>query len=87
MYTETVRNIVSQHGRLAIEVGQLADDSDLYDAGLTSLATVGLMLALEDEFDIEFPDALLSRRTFGSIASLASAVEVLVGDRASVATD
>ena len=87
MYTESVRNIVAQHGRLAIEVAELTDDSDLYDAGLTSLATVGLMLALEDEFDIEFPDAMLSRRTFASIASLAAAVEALTGDRTSVATD
>jgi acyl carrier protein len=77
MHVETVREIVAQHGRLSVSVVQLADNSDLYNAGLTSLATVGLMLALEDAFDIEFPDAMLSRRTFGSIASLAAAVEIL----------
>lgn len=77
MYAEKVREIVSQHGRLSVPVAELADDSDLYQAGLTSLATVGLMLALEDGFDIEFPDNMLSRRTFGSIASLAAAVEQL----------
>jgi acyl carrier protein len=87
MYTQTVREIIAQHGRLAVGVAELADDSDLYDAGLTSLATVGLMLALEDEFDIEFPDAMLSRKTFASIASLAAAVGALTGDRASLATD
>lgn len=79
MILERVREIVSQHGRLGVPVAELADDSDLYNAGLTSLATVGLMLALEDGFDIEFPDAMLSRRTFGSIASLAAAVEELAG--------
>lgn len=77
MNAETVRDIVAQHGRLSVSVAQLTDDSDLYNAGLTSLATVGLMLALEDAFDIEFPDSMLSRRTFGSIASLAAAVESL----------
>jgi acyl carrier protein len=56
---------------------QLSDTSDLYAAGLTSLATVGLMLALEEGFEIEFPDALLSRRTFTSIDSLVAAVETL----------
>jgi acyl carrier protein len=79
MIVEKVRELVSQHGRLSVPVTELADDSDLYNAGLTSLATVGLMLALEDGFDIEFPDAMLSRRTFGSIASLAAAVEELAG--------
>jgi len=79
MYAEKVREIVAQHGRLAASVDALADDSDLYGAGLTSLATVGLMLALEDAFEIEFPDSMLSRKTFGSIASLADAVAQLAG--------
>jgi acyl carrier protein len=82
MPIESVREIVAQHGRLAVPVQQLEDEGDLYTAGLTSLATVGLMLALEDAFDIEFPDSMLSRKTFGSIASLAAAVESLTGDRA-----
>jgi acyl carrier protein len=77
-----VREIVAQHGRLAAPIADLGDESDLYDAGLTSLATVGLMLALEDAFDIEFPDAMLSRKTFGSIAALAGAVEQLAAREA-----
>jgi len=77
MLLEKVREIVAQHGRLGTPVAQLTDESDLYEAGLTSLATVGLMLALEDGFDIEFPDNMLSRKTFGSIGSLAAAVEQL----------
>jgi acyl carrier protein len=84
MYVEKVREIVSQHGRLSVPVADLTEDSDLYSAGLTSLATVGLMLALEDGFDIEFPDSMLSRKTFGSIASLAAAVEELAGKAVSV---
>ena len=83
MPIESVREIVAQHGRLGIPVTELADDGDLYSAGLTSLATVGLMLALEDAFDIEFPDSMLSRKTFASIASLAAAVQTLTSERAS----
>ena len=79
-----VRDILAQHGRLSVPVDQLKDDSDLYNAGLTSLATVGLMLALEDGFDIEFPDAMLSRKTFASIASLSAAVEKLAAKGVSV---
>jgi len=77
MYAEKVREVVAQHGRLAASVSELADDADLYGAGLTSLATVGLMLALEDAFEIEFPDSMLSRKTFGSISALADAVQTL----------
>ena len=79
MSTEKVRNILNEHGRLSTPSEALQDDSDLYNAGLTSLATVGLMLALEEEFDIEFPDSMLSRKTFGSIESIVDAVGELQG--------
>lgn len=71
-----VREIVVEHGRLSGSE-ELSADSDLYNAGLTSLATVGLMLALEDEFDIEFPDSLLNRKTFSSIQAILEAIEEL----------
>lgn len=74
---EKIKQILSQHGRLATPVEQLSQDSDLYNAGLTSLATVGLMLALEEEFDIEFPDSMLSRKTFSSIDTICEAIEEL----------
>jgi acyl carrier protein len=74
---DIVRDLVAKHARLSVPVDELTDASDLHEAGLTSLATVGLMLALEEGFDIEFPDALLSRKTFGSIQALTAAVETL----------
>jgi acyl carrier protein len=77
MSVEKVREILAQHGRLSVAVDQLADNADLYNAGLTSLATVGLMLAIEDQFNIEFPDNLLSRKTFGSINAILDAVTQL----------
>ncbi|MEQ1855841.1 MAG: acyl carrier protein [Longimicrobiales bacterium] len=76
-YHTQVREILATHGRLPVDVAQLGDDSDLYDAGLTSLITVNLLLAVEDHFDVEFPDELLSRKTFQSINALAQAVEGL----------
>lgn len=74
MYAEQIRTILAQHARLAIDVSELTDASDLYQAGLTSLTTVNLMLALEDHFDIEFPDRLLGRKTFESIEALSEAL-------------
>ncbi len=78
MYAKQIRVIVAEHARLAVNVNELVDDSDLYSAGLTSLTTVNLMLALEDHFNVEFTDAMLGRKTFGSIQSLAEAIEELV---------
>jgi len=77
MYSEKVREILTKHGRLSVLVDQLNDSSDLYNAGLTSLATVGVMLTLEEEFDIEIPDNMLGRKTFGSIQSIIDVVQQL----------
>jgi acyl carrier protein len=74
---DRVREIVAAHGRLAIDVAGLSDDDDLYRAGLTSHASVNLMLALEDAFAITFPERLLRRQTFGSVASICEALSEL----------
>jgi acyl carrier protein len=72
-----LRRIISESARLDVPVDSVADDADLYAAGLSSLATVHLMLAIEDEFDIEIPDRLLTRRLFSSIDSMAAAITEL----------
>jgi acyl carrier protein len=74
---EAVREIVKEHGRLAVEIETLADDASLYEAGMTSHASVNVMLALEDTFDVEFPDELLKRSVFESVASISSALAQL----------
>ena len=79
MYADQIREIVAKHARLSADINSLADDSDLYTAGLTSLTTVNLMLALEDHFDVEFPDKMLGRKTFESIQALSEAIEELLG--------
>jgi acyl carrier protein len=68
--TDRIRDIVSAHAHLPVEVGTLRDDDDLYEVGMTSHASVNLMLAVEDQFDVEFPDELLTRSAFQSIASI-----------------
>jgi acyl carrier protein len=69
--------IIEQHARLPVKVETLSDDTDLYVAGMTSHASVSVMLALEDEFDIEFPDAMLKRSVFASITAIGSAISEL----------
>ncbi len=72
--TEDIRQIVKDHARLPIDVDTLAADADLYEAGMTSHASVNVMLALEDRFDIEFPDHMLKRSVFESIAAIEASV-------------
>jgi acyl carrier protein len=79
MYSQQIRSILAEHARLPVSVDELRDDSDLYQAGLTSLSTVNLMLALEEHFDVEFLDRMLGRKTFGSIGALAEAIAELRG--------
>ncbi len=74
-----IRGIVAEHGKLAVDVATIADADSLYGAGLTSHASVNVMLALEDEFDVEFPERLLKRATFESILNLRGALDALLG--------
>lgn len=74
-----VRAVLSQHGAMAKDVESLAETASLYDAGLTSHASVSVMLAIEDTFDIEFPERLLKRATFESIMSICDALDELLG--------
>ena len=64
MMIEQVRTIIREHGRLTSSFDALSDESDLYRAGMTSQASVNVMLALESEFDIEFPDSMLKRSVY-----------------------
>jgi acyl carrier protein len=69
-----VRGLLKEAHCLQADAEILANDADLYAAGLSSHATVNLMLALEEAFDIEFPDRLLRRQTFASIDAIAEAL-------------
>jgi acyl carrier protein len=75
MSIEKIRHIIKDHARLAIDFGTVTDDTDLYEAGMTSHASVNVMLALEDAFDLEFPDRLLKRNVFESIAAIQTAIQ------------
>ena len=76
-YTELdkrIKTVLTAHGRLGSDAHALTAGADLYQAGLTSHASVNVMLALEGEFDVEFPDDLLNRSVFANIASIRNAL-------------
>jgi len=78
---EKIRSILKEHGRLTKDAAALADSDDLYQAGMTSHASVNVMLALEGEFDVEFPDHMLKRSVFESISAIHSAIDELTAGR------
>ena len=72
-----IRRILKEHGRLSRDADTLPVNADLYEAGMTSHASVNVMLALEDHFDIEFPDQMLKRSVFESVSAIAAALAEL----------
>lgn len=69
-----IRTVLRAHGRLNKDVDLLEDSDDLYESGMTSHASVNVMLGLEGAFDVEFPDHMLRRNVFSSIQSIRSAL-------------
>ena len=78
---ETIRELLGRVGGLPVPVSEIADDADLYAAGLSSFASVQVMLAIEEGFDIEFPDSLLNRKSFASIKAIEETVAQIIKSR------
>ena len=72
---DRIRQIIRDHANLSVDVDTLADGGDLYQAGMTSHASVNVMIALEDTFEIEFLDSMLNRSVFESVDSIAAALQ------------
>lgn len=75
---EQIRKVLAEHARLPVDVTKLDDHADLFQAGMTSHASVNVMLALEEAFDVEFPERMLRKTTFESIAAMRFALTELV---------
>jgi acyl carrier protein len=80
--SDTIRSLLAEHARLGVDVATLSESDDLYGAGMTSHASVTVMLACEDEWDVEFPQSLLKKSTFASIANIRGALAELDVDGA-----
>jgi len=76
---DDIRDVLNAHAHLRADASSISPEADLFAAGMTSHASISVMLALEERFDIEFPDHMLKRGTFESIASIESAVTEISG--------
>lgn len=82
---EKIRETLRQYARLSQDVSSISEDADLYACGLTSHATVNLMLGLEDTFQVEFPERMLRRRTFETIRYIRESIEELTTEQTATA--
>jgi acyl carrier protein len=71
---ERVRDVIAANANLPVAIAELDDGADLFLSGMSSHASVTVMVALEDEFDVEFPDSMLDRSVFESIDALTRAI-------------
>ena len=71
---ETIRRLLDENGNLSVPAGHLAPDADLYRAGLKPLAAIQLMLALEKEFNVKFPEHMINRHSTSSIKAICSCI-------------
>jgi acyl carrier protein len=75
--TADIRRVLRDHARLPVDVDSIGEGADLFAAGMSSHASVNVMLALEDTFDVEFPDRMLKRSVFDTISGITAAIHEL----------
>jgi acyl carrier protein len=73
--SDIVRQLLTKRG-VSPDVGP---DQDLNEAGLTSVDMVNLMLAVEGEYDIEIPAALLKPDNFRTMRAIEALVASVAG--------
>jgi hypothetical protein len=74
---EIIRHAIDMKGNLRVAASLLAPWVNLYAAGLTPFAAIQVMLELEKELAIEFPDEMLRRENFSSISAILACVKQL----------
>ncbi|MER5937200.1 MULTISPECIES: phosphopantetheine-binding protein [unclassified Streptomyces] len=72
---DIVRKLIDQQLNLSGHGFELKHDDNLWDMGMTSLTCLGLMLSIEDTFDVELPEDALKESTFRSVDTITAAVD------------
>jgi acyl carrier protein len=73
---------IERHATLQVPAGQAIGDAPLADLGLDSMSTVGLLLDLEETFDLVFDERYLSAATFSTPRTLWEATAAMLAERA-----
>ncbi|MBJ7459886.1 MAG: hypothetical protein JHD02_11895 [Thermoleophilaceae bacterium] len=75
--TSRIRDLIAENSEIGM-TDAIADDDDLFVAGLQSLDCVRILVAVEDEFEIELPNDKIERSIFASISNLTTLVAEFV---------
>jgi len=78
MQSDEIRDLVLTQARLPQGSESVSDTTNLNDAGLTSLARINVIIAIEDHYQITFEDELLTRENFKDIQSISKLVKQLL---------
>ncbi len=73
--TDALLNVLQKHLKFANQAETFPMDAELESLGLDSMSAIDLLLALEETFEIIFPDAMLTPEVF---RTLENAVQSLV---------
>ncbi len=74
-----VRAILQEHSGLGQLIDGISAHENLWRMGMTSAASVNVMLALESAFDFEFPESKLRHATFSCVFNIVGCVRELTG--------
>lgn len=65
-----IKQLIDREAKLLLPAGDLTPRADLYRLGLTPYTAIRLLLAIESEFEVEFPRRLLNKTSMASIESI-----------------
>jgi acyl carrier protein len=71
--TSNIRGLIAENSELELN-DDISNDDDLFAAGMQSLDCVRILVAVEDEFEIEIPNDRIDRSIFSSVANLTAVV-------------
>lgn len=72
---DTLISVALPHLKFLEEGAGLGADDLLAEAGLDSMASINLLLDIEDELGLSIPDELIEEDSFESIAKLCALIE------------
>lgn len=71
--TLSTRTLISENSGIEL-VDAISNDEDLFAHGLQSLDCVRILVAVEDEFEIELPNEKIERAIFATVDNLTAAI-------------
>ena len=71
---DQVRDLLARWARLSKPANRIGGSEDLFRLGLDSQSVISLMLALEERFQMEFPEDSLTRASFATLDAIVQVV-------------